>query len=340
MVSGIGLGLSARSDHAVGSFRDDFIMGGDGGDDIAGGGSGDWLFGDDNYGFEGLEDPRGWGGRDTLRGGAGNDNLYGGAGGDTLYGGDGNDDLDGSHGADRLKGGAGNDWLWNVEGDDVADGGEGTDTLGFKAYAQDWGEPGRTVVVDLGAQTVRVDGESQGRSITSFENVVVSRGYAATVQGSAGANSLYGGDSGDSLAGDWGGDVLEGGYGDDILAGGQGNDTLNGDEGLDALFGGTGRDAFVFNGYSYSTPDVVKDFRSGEDVIRVRLNTAPFSAPAPIDPDRFKDLSQGPADADDLVLYDPGTGALYFARDGEPEVMAWLGAGTALAAADVEIAYI
>lgn len=63
----------------------------------------------------------------------------------------------------------------------------------------------------------------------------------------------------------WGDDVLDGGRGADVLRGGFGRDVLRGGRGDDDLHGGRGADVFVFDGGR----DRVRDFRPGEDVLRL-----------------------------------------------------------------------
>jgi Ca2+-binding RTX toxin-like protein len=69
----------------------------------------------------------------------------------------------------------------------------------------------------------------------------------ATINGTAGNDTLAGGNAADSITGFGGNDSLSGGGGIDSVFGGQGNDTLNGDGGADSLEGGTGNDT-IFGG--------------------------------------------------------------------------------------------
>ncbi|MDA0340979.1 MAG: hypothetical protein O3B74_05205 [Proteobacteria bacterium] len=95
-----------------------------------------------------------------------------------------------------------------------------------------------------------------------------------------GVDSLIGGTGDDELDGNKGDDVLSGGAGNDDLQGGKGvdtlfggvgADTLDGDQGNDILYGGAGADLFVVR--SNRGNDVIEDFTSGEDVVRVRAST-------------------------------------------------------------------
>ena len=133
-------------------------------------------------------------------------------------------------------------------------------------------------------------------------------------------------------------DLLSGGDGDDVLNGGAGNDFLRGGAGNDVLRGGAGVDTFVFS----ADPDKggidrVTDFnrKIGEKII---LNTYAFEAAeavqrfSPTDPKAKGSgaldasnfvLGKSAKDADDHIIYDQATGALYYDADGN-------GAGAAI----------
>ena len=66
--------------------------------------------------------------------------------------------------------------------------------------------------------------------------------------------------------------LLDGGAGDDRIVAGNGNDVVRGGGGRDIMTGGNGRDIFDFNsvqetGYGRAAPDVITDFRHGQDKI-------------------------------------------------------------------------
>ena len=97
-----------------------------------------------------------------------------------------------------------------------------------------------------------------------------------TITGNSADNTLYGGAGDDVIsAGDGndiiycgtGNDLLYGNKGDDILNGGAGDDSLEGGEGNDVLNGGFGSDEFVFK-YNFGN-DIIKDYRSNEDIITI-----------------------------------------------------------------------
>ncbi|MBF9232319.1 hypothetical protein [Microvirga alba] len=121
-----------------------------------------------------------------------------------------------------------------------------------------------------------------------------------------------------------GNDTLIGGRGRDKLSGGVGNDMLFGKQGNDTLQGGAGKDLFVFD----TTPhkkiniDRIIDFQAKDDAIY--LDNAVFKAlgkkgslakPQKLSAKMFWKGSEA-HDADDRVIYDPGSGALYYDADG------------------------
>jgi Ca2+-binding RTX toxin-like protein len=176
----------------------------------------------------------GEGGADLIDGRAGDDALSGEAGDDILNGRDGADRLVGGDGTDRLSGGTGNHILEGGAGADTLTGGNGIDTASYASSAA-----GVTVVLG-GASS---GGDAQGDTLTAIEQVMGS-GFADSITGDAGANTLWG------LAGD------------DVLTGGGGADTLK---------GGAGNDRFVYLAIGDSTVaaagrDTITDFSTGDKI--------------------------------------------------------------------------
>jgi len=166
---------------------------------------------DSLLGTPGADTLDGLGGNDTIRGLGGNDSLIGGAGNDILFGG---------VGAATMRGGAGDDQIFSFSDADSIDGGEGRDLL----------------VADLSAASGAVFVWRYG----DFE--------AASIQGGAGADTLYGSAGNDTMAGGAGADWLRGFIGAETLRGEAGADTLEGAEGNDLLEGGADADIAVFVG--------------------------------------------------------------------------------------------
>jgi Ca2+-binding RTX toxin-like protein len=261
---------------------------------------------------------------DTLTGNAGNNTLTGGPGGDVLDGGAGidtasyagsiagvtvslatgavaggsavgdtltaienlfgsafADTLTGNGGANALNGGLGNDTLDGGDGSDILNGGIGADALnggtGFDAASYAGSDAGVTVNLATGAAS---GGHAVGDTLTGIESLI----------GSAFA---------DSLTGDAGNNVLNGGLGSDVLT------------------GGAGRDAFGFNtALGAASVDQITDFTVADDTIR--LENAIFTAltsTGVLSAANFR-VGAAAADADDRVIYDNGSGALYYDADG------------------------
>lgn len=192
----------------------------------------------------------------SIQGTTAADVLVATGGGSVLGGGSGVDVLIGSAANDRLEGGAGLDIAWGGAGNDVY------------------------VVTEIGDLVWEVTGEGTDLILLdtwdllttpdNVENVTLLQ--AAYVGGNDLANAIRGSSGVDSIFGRGG---------DDAIDGGGGNDSLVGGIGADRLTGGPGADTFVFSstadsvGYAARsdgrklTPDVITDFTSGTDKIRV-----------------------------------------------------------------------
>ena len=108
-----------------------------------------------------------------------------------------------------------------------------------------------------GTFTLTVDGETDANAIngtnganllfgTEGVDLVNARGSADFVFGQGGDDVVNAGAGNDFVFGGTGKDILRGEAGRDILFGENGNDTLAGGQGNDQLFGGLGNDTFVF----------------------------------------------------------------------------------------------
>ncbi len=96
--------------------------------------------------------------------------------------------------------------------------------------------------------------------------------YNDRLHGGNGNDLLYGGQYNDRLHGGNGNDFLRGDSGTDYLYGNSGNDRIYGGKQKDFLFGGSGKDQFSFLASSdsrRSAYDHVKDFKTGEDVLKI-----------------------------------------------------------------------
>ena len=201
-----------------------------------------------------------------------------------ITGNNGANHLDGGAGADRLEGGNGDDsYVVDHAGDLVVEAaGGGTDSVAS------------SVGFTLGDQV---------------ENLTLTGGGAIDGTGNGLANAI---------TGNAGANRLEGAGGDDVLDGQGGDDTINGGSGSDFLTGGAGADAFEFTAaLGAANVDRITDFGPG-DVIRLGGAAGqPFAALATGALADFA-FRVGPAaaDADDRIIYDSATGALYYDADG------------------------
>ena len=244
-------------------------------------------------------------GDDSLQGNDGNDRLDGGLGDDALFGGNGNDALLGREGNDVIRGAGGNDNIAAHAGDDIVYGGDGDDMIGG-SFGNDilYGEAGNDII-GSGAQDDFIDAGT-GNDVASGGwgsdyvyggegNDVLAGSYGADfVYGGAGDDSLGGGTLTDHLYGEdgadligagdgddfaWGGkgaDFLGGGAGNDHLYGDNGSDTLNGGDGNDVLTGGFNDDIFVFNSFNAGETDIITDFKTDVDHIRMKFVAGRF----------------------------------------------------------------
>jgi Ca2+-binding RTX toxin-like protein len=250
----------------------------------------------------------GRGGDDHLIGGSGNDRLRGEAGSDKLGGGEGNDDLAGGAGADVMAGGNGHDrYLVDNKSDKVIERGSG------------------------GTDSVE----------SSVDFVLSTHVERLVLAGTFGIDGF--GNSGDNrITGNAGGNTINGRGGDDVIDAGAGNDLILGSSGNDRLRGGDGDDRFLFNSAAgEANADRILDFSAADDSIW--LSTSVFGAAGPegvLSGSAFREGSAA-ADADDRIIYDKGTGNIFYDADGsgggEALLFATVTAGTALTGADFAV---
>lgn len=276
-----------------------FLSGGIGNDSITGGNGNDRLFGDSGHDYisAGL-------GNDTVYGGDGADGLFAGEGDDQIYGGAGADDISDTGGFNRIFGEGGNDRIYAGDDDDFVSGGAGEDWMdgGVGAFdTVDYSEKTSAVRVTLAGDTevtVFVGGVAED-TISRFEVV-------------------FGGAASDKLKGDGLANRLYGNRGRDTLGGGDGNDTLNGGLGKDALKGGAGLDAFVFDSKLGSgNVDTIFKFKHGVDEIQLYDTVMPKLGPTLTADEFYKAAGASHGhDANDRIVYNTSTGALYYDKDG------------------------
>jgi uncharacterized repeat protein (TIGR02059 family) len=288
----------------------------------------------------------GGGGDDYVGSLGGNDELHGDEGNDTASGGIGNDTLDGGTGVDVMYGGKGNDtYIVDKASDQVIEyPGEGIDTVrssvsfmlenakvenlvltGSASYGYGNGLANKMAASDAGSllhgwggNDTLSGGASRDRLYgSSGDDRLYGNGGNDRLYGGTGKDRLDGGSGRDYLAGESGSDILKGGDGHDTINGGSGNDVLYGGMGKDVLTGGSGRDTFVFDTkFGKGEFDTIKDFNPWEDTIR--LENALFTKIGPNGHLAWDAFHYGThaADAQDRIIYDWFSGALYYDKDG------------------------
>jgi Ca2+-binding RTX toxin-like protein len=127
----------------------------------------------------------------------------------------------------------------------------------------------------------------------------------------------------DALVGSSGADNLYGKGGNDVLFGKAGADIMNGGLGTDTLTGDAGSDVFVFNTAfnAITNVDRIRDFNVVDDSIYVddavfrNVGSGSMNQPLKLDPAMFR-LGPKAQDANDHIIYDSGSGHLYYDADG------------------------
>lgn len=137
------------------------------------------------------------------------------------------------------------------------------------------------------------------------------------LRGTSGANTLAGRGNNDVLSGLSGKDRLYGNGGNDKLSGGLGNDTLS---------GGTGQDVFVFEAKLAATNrlnkqqnlDRITDFNVADDTIHLTKTVfTKIVKKGVLAGSAFYASTKGLAhDANDRIVYNKKTGALFYDKDG------------------------
>lgn len=218
-------------------------------------------------------------GIENLLGSRFNDTLIGDARRNVLTGGGGVDRLDGGAGNDRLAGGTGSDVLKGGAGADVMIGGTGNDTY---------------YVDESGDQVIESRAVGAGGAPLGGTDTVVST-ISHTLPDFVEVLRLATGDSYIDGTGNAGGNTIIGNNGKNVLDGAGGNDRLT---------GGEDNDLFKLNAAGNGVT-VITDFVSATDILGIR---SPFGS----------ELAFGTAatTADQRLIYDIGTGNLYYDADG------------------------
>jgi serralysin len=119
------------------------------------------------------------------------------------------------------------------------------------------------------------------------------------------------------LAGNGAANVLRGLDGADTLNGGNGNDSLYGGLGNDVLTGGGNSDGFYFDTAldAANNVDQILDYSVPSDTIFLENAVFTGLAAGALGANAFV-IGSAAGDADDRIIYDSATGALYFDADG------------------------
>lgn len=291
-------------ENARGSAFADVILGSDGPNRI------DGLDGNDAI------DARG--GNDTVSGGAGTNTLAGGSGTDTLV-------IRGTVTSRSLSGG-----LLTVVG--VLNG------VAFRHDAREFEQVHDNGTLRTVAAFVAQNGSGtvQQTLINETQPVPVIEGLVAgqTLNGDNNPNTISGGAGFDDIAGFGGDDTLRGRAGDDHISGGNGNDTLLGESGNDSLnggnnndsldggpgkdtlTGGAGGDTFLFTAALAGNDDVVTDYNTADDSIRIARSLVGSLPAGTLAASRFKNTASGAIDGDDRIVYESSNGRLSFDSNG------------------------
>ncbi len=275
--------------------------------------------------------------------GTGNVNATGGTGANTLIGNAGSNRLSGGGGADVMRGGAGNDLY-------VTDGGDVLTELANQGTDQVTSTASHTLGANF--ETLQLSGTAALNGTgNEARNTLVGNYGANRLDGKGGADVLRGGTGNDTYVYGAGDTIVEvagggtdtvlsssshtlksnverlvltgtgavngiGNAGANALTGNAGANKLYGKEGSDAVRGGAGADTFVFDtALGAANIDTLDDFSATQDVIW--LDNAVFAglAGGVLAVGAFV-FGTAAKQADDRVIYDNGTGALSWDRDG------------------------
>ena len=302
----------------------------------------------------------------TIAAGVVIENASGGGGNDQLIGNAADNLLDGGVGTDTMTGGKGNDtYIVGQALDKVVElANEGVDTV---VAAIDW-------VLGLNVENLHLEDAASIATGNSLANTLYGTAGANILDGKAGADLLHGLDGNDTYIVDSTADQIfeDDGEGTDqvnaavsftlgahvenlLLTGSSkinatGNDdgnsltgngktnSLDGKLGADILTGGAGKDNFVFSTLlGPDNIDNITDYSAPQDTICLEhdiftsLNFGKLASTA------FH-IGSAAVDANDFIIYDKATGALYYDADGngagEAQQFAQLGAGLNLTNSD------
>ncbi|WP_112662038.1 calcium-binding protein [Microvirga flavescens] len=329
LATGTGTGGEAAGDTYV---NIENLLGSNYGDSLEGDANANYLWGS--------------GGNDTLNGGAGIDTLDGGAGDDVYYINDGDVVAESAgNGYDIVYASVNFSLEANANVEQVIAAGSNAVTLTGSSSANVFTGNGAANTFNglggddtyyVGAGDTVVEGIGQGYDrVYSDLSYALSAGAeveelnalgsaAITLTGSDTNNRINGNAAANTLYGMGGNDAVYGFGGKDQLFGGTGNDTIYGGADNDTLTGNAGKDVFVFDSKpnKKTNVDKVTDFSVKDDSIY--LENAIFKGlgkkGTPTKPAKLSSAAfwsgTSAHDADDRIIYDKKSGALYYDADG------------------------
>lgn len=163
-------------------------------------------------------------------------------------------------------------------------------------------------------------------NLNDGQTSTVNGGAFLTLAGGTVIENAVTGDGADVIVGNGTANTLYGMRGDDTIDGGQGDDTLSGGAGNDTLTGGEGADIFVFDRAlnESSNVDTVADFSHDDDTIWLDFSIFSDLSLGALAASVFYTIGVGFEDADDRIIYDRTSGALFYDADGSGAIAATL----------------
>ena len=267
--------------------------------------------------------------------------------GNTITGNSGNNRITGAGGTDSLNGGAGNDtYVFGLtDGSDTITEGGGTDAIEIVAngaaltslnFSDDNnGTTNGDLIISVNGQQITVTNHFDGGTNTletfTFTGGATFAGFAlggdaytisaSDPSGTPRTVDLSATSTNNIVAGEAGVDSISGGNARDLLFGNGGNDViLNGGAGNDLLVGGAGNDTFIFDSAlnGSTNVDTISDFTSADD--QMSLDQTIFTALGNSGTLAAANFVSGASavalDANDYIIYDTNTGALYYDAGG------------------------
>ncbi|MBX3567879.1 MAG: calcium-binding protein [Rhizobiaceae bacterium] len=131
--------------------------------------------------------------------------------------------------------------------------------------------------------------------------------------------ALYGNELKQTIIGNAGANSLRGYGGDDIIKGGDGDDRISGGDGNDTLTGGVGRDWYYFSSPldAANNVDTITGFSGADSIYLAASVFTKAGAAGTLASGAFWSNTTGLAhDGSDRIIYDSGTGRIYYDPDG------------------------